>query len=71
MDIIQSGGLYRHFKGNIYEIIAIAKDCEDLKEIVVYRNVEKGDIWTRPLDNFCETVTRDGRTFKRFEKIDE
>lgn len=71
MNIVQVGGLYRHFKGNVYEVIAIAKDCEDLKEIVVYRNVEKGDVWTRPLDNFCETLTRNGRVFKRFEKIDE
>ena len=51
------------------KVIAVAKDCEDLKDIVVYQNTDKGDIWTRPLDNFCETVTRDGKTFKRFERI--
>ncbi len=66
---VKAGQLYRHFKGNVYEIIAVAKDCEDLKDIVVYRNIEKGDVWTRPLDNFCENVNRDGKTFKRFEKI--
>lgn len=62
--------IYRHFKGNIYEVIAVARDCEDLKEVVVYRNIDKGDIWTRPLDNFTQTITRDGKTFKRFEKIE-
>ena len=69
MDTVKVGEVYRHFKGNIYKVIAVAKDCEDLKDIVVYQNVDKLDIWTRPLDNFCETITRDGKTFKRFEKI--
>lgn len=69
MDTVKVGEVYRHFKGNTYKVIAVAKDCEDLKDIVVYQNTDKLDIWTRPLDNFCETVTRDGKTFKRFEKI--
>lgn len=69
MDTVKVGEVYRHFKGNTYKVIAVAKDCEDLKDIVVYQNVDKLDIWTRPLDNFCEAVTRDGKTFKRFEKI--
>ena len=66
---VKAGEIYRHFKGNVYEIVAVAKDCEDLKDIVVYRNVDKGDVWTRPLENFVEDVNRDGKTFKRFEKI--
>lgn len=69
MKKVAAGDIYRHFKGNIYKVIAVARDCEDLKEIVVYQNVDKGDIWTRPLDNFCEAVTKDGKTFDRFEKI--
>lgn len=69
MDTVKVGEVYRHFKGKTYKVIAVAKDCEDLKDIVVYQNVDKLDIWTRPLDNFCETVTRDGKTFKRFERI--
>lgn len=68
---VKVGEVYRHFKGNIYRVIAIAKDCEDLKDIVVYQNVEKGDTWTRPLDNFTEKVTRDGKTFNRFDKVDQ
>ncbi len=68
---VNAGEIYRHFKGNVYEVIAIAKDSEDLKDIVVYRNIEKGDIWTRPLDNFTEDVTKDGKTFKRFNKIND
>ena len=32
-----SKGRYRHFKGNEYEVIGIAKDSETLEEMVVYR----------------------------------
>ncbi|MBE6878006.1 MAG: DUF1653 domain-containing protein [Ruminococcaceae bacterium] len=65
-------GKYRHFKGNEYEVLYIAKHSETLEEMVVYRALygEKG-VWVRPLGMFCEEITRDGRTFKRFEKIDE
>ena len=71
MNEINIGDVFRHFKGNVYKVIALARDCEDLSEVVVYQNVDKLDTWVRPLDNFLETVTRDGKNFKRFEKIDE
>ena len=71
MNEINIGDVFRHFKGNVYKVIALARDCEDLSEVVVYQNVDKLDTWVRPLDNFLETVTRNGKTFKRFEKIDE
>jgi len=65
-------GKYRHFKGNEYEVLYIAKHSETLEEMVVYRALygEKG-VWVRPLSMFCEEITRDGKTFKRFEKIAE
>lgn len=63
-------GRYRHFKGNEYEVIAIAKHSETLEEMVVYKALygEQG-IWVRPLSMWNEEVTRDGKTFKRFERI--
>ncbi len=65
-------GRYRHFKGNEYEVIAIARHTETTEVVVVYRALY-GDhgIWVRPADMWCETVERDGRTFRRFEKIAE
>lgn len=65
-------GKYRHFKGNEYELLYIAKHSETLEEMVVYRALygEKG-VWVRPAHMFCEEITRDGRTFKRFEKIED
>lgn len=65
-------GKYRHFKGNEYEVLFIAKHSETLEEMVVYRALygEKG-VWVRPKTMFLEEITRDGKTFKRFEKIDD
>ncbi len=60
-------GKYRHFKGNEYEVIAIAKHSETLEEMVVYKG-EHG-IWVRPLAMFTEEIERDGKKFMRFEYI--
>ena len=65
-------GKYRHFKGNEYEVLYIAKHSETMEEMVVYKALYgEGGVWVRPLDMFCEEITRDGKTFKRFEKIEE
>ena len=65
-------GRYRHFKGNEYEVLYIAKHSETMEEMVVYRALygEKG-VWVRPAHMWHETITRDGKTFKRFEKIED
>ena len=65
-------GKYRHFKGNEYEVLYVAKHSETMEEMVVYRALygEHG-VWVRPADMWNETITRDGKTFKRFEKIED
>ncbi|WP_294954743.1 DUF1653 domain-containing protein [uncultured Eubacterium sp.] len=65
-------GKYRHFKGNEYEVIGIARHSETLEEMVVYRALY-GDagIWVRPAEMWNETVERDGKAFQRFTYIDE
>ena len=63
-------GKYRHFKGNMYEVIGVAKHSESLEEMVVYRALYgSSDLWVRPVSMWNETVERDGKTFKRFEYI--
>ena len=60
-------GKYRHFKGNEYEVIAVAKHSETLEEMVVYRALYgDGQVWVRPATMWNDTVERDGKTYKRF-----
>lgn len=56
MQEITVGKTYKHYKGNIYKIIAIAKHSETEEELVVYQNIEKGDIWARPVSMWNEEV---------------
>ena len=62
-------GRYRHFKGKEYEVIGIARHSEDKSPMVVYRALY-GDygLWTRPANMWNELITRDGVTYRRFEK---
>ena len=65
-------GKYRHFKGNEYEVLYLARHSETLEEMVVYRALygERG-IWVRPAKMWNETVERDGKTYQRFTKIED
>lgn len=65
-------GRYRHFKGNEYEVLYLAKHSETLEAMVVYRALygEHG-IWVRPASMWNETVERDGKTHVRFSYIGE
>lgn len=69
MDEIKPGR-YRHFKGNEYEVIGLARHSETQEEMVVYRALY-GDfgLWVRPARMWNETVERDDKTFRRFTYI--
>lgn len=63
-------GKYRHYKGNEYEVIGIAKHSETLEEYVVYRALYgSGDLWIRPRAMFEEKVEVHGQKVKRFQPI--
>ena len=65
-------GKYRHFKGNMYEVIGIAKYSETLEEMVVYRALYgEGDVWARQADMWNETVETPDGAKKRFERTDK
>jgi hypothetical protein len=63
-------GRYRHYKGNEYTVLGVARHSETLAEFVVYRQ-EYGDhgLWVRPAAMFTETVEVDGRRVLRFQFI--
>lgn len=65
-------GKYKHFKGNEYEVIALAKHSETLEDLVVYKALYgEGGIWVRPASMWNEEVVKDGIKVKRFAYVDE
>ena len=65
-------GKYRHFKGNEYEVLGVAKHSETLEEMVIYRALYgAGETWVRPAYMWEEVIERDGKVFPRFEYIGE
>jgi hypothetical protein len=65
-------GLYRHFKGNLYKLLYVAKHSETQEEMVVYQALygEMG-IWVRPAAMWNEHIERDGYCGPRFYPVKE
>lgn len=63
-------GRYRHYKGNEYEVIGMARHSETHDLMVVYRPLygESG-LWVRPAAMFAENVLIDGKTLPRFARL--
>ena len=69
MDTVKIGR-YRHFKGNEYEVIALATHSETGASMVVYRALYgDGGIWVRPASMWNESVERDGKVYQRFTYV--
>ena len=65
-------GVYRHFKGNLYRVLFVAKHSETLEPMVVYQALYgEGGLWVRPASMWNETVERDGKRFLRFAFVGE
>ena len=67
MDMDIKPGRYRHFKGNEYRVLYLARHSETLEPMVVYQALygEHG-IWVRPASMWNETVERSGQRLRRF-----
>lgn len=64
-------GIYRHYKGNLYELLCIANHSETLEKMVVYKALYgEGEVWVRPLSMWDEIVEVDGKKVPRFEYTD-
>lgn len=65
-------GTYRHFKGNLYEVIGTASHSETLEPMVVYRALYgDGDLWVRPAAMWTEWVDREDYHGPRFVRVGE
>lgn len=63
-------GRYRHFRGGLYEIYGLVKHSETSKFLMLYRSIETGVRWVRPVDSFINSVTLpDGSVVPRFDRI--
>ena len=60
MQEIQIGKIYRHYKGNLYKVIAFAKHSETTEDMVVYQPLKTGDNWVRPKSMWNEVVDDKG-----------
>jgi hypothetical protein len=63
-------GRYRHYKGNDYEVVGLARHSETLEPLVVYRALygEQG-LWVRPAAMFTEEIECAGRRVARFARL--
>ena len=66
-------GIYKHYKGNKYELVAVARHSETLEDMIVYKALYgDGEYWVRPASMWNETVILpNGSKVKRFEFICE
>lgn len=66
---IEVGKIYKHFKGNLYLVLGIAKNSENEEDYVIYKALyEDNLVWIRPLANFLEEVNKNNQKY-RFEKV--
>lgn len=64
-------GLYRHYKGLMYEVIGTARHSESLEPMTLYRALYGAHgLWVRPAAMFGETVEIDGVVQPRFAPCD-
>ena len=65
-------GKYRHFKGNEYELLDVARHSETMEPMVVYRALYgEGGLWVRPASMWLEQVEREDYKGPRFQYIGE
>lgn len=69
---LKAGSKYKHFKGNEYLVLHLAKHSETLEDLVVYQALygEKG-VWVRPLSMFLEQIELNGKLVNRFSIVND
>ena len=60
MQKVEVGKIYRHYKGNVYKIIALAKHSETEEDMEVYSSLEEAKIWVRPKRMWNDIIDNKG-----------
>ncbi|NVN96784.1 DUF1653 domain-containing protein [Candidatus Nomurabacteria bacterium] len=77
MKNLEIGAIYKHYKGNRYEVVGVANHSETLEEMVIYKalyNIKgygENSLWVRPKEMFLENVIVNGVEMERFEKVEQ
>ena len=60
-------GIYKHYKGNLYEVLMTAQHSETEEWMVIYKALY-GDkwMWVRPYDIFMEKISIEGKKVQSF-----
>jgi hypothetical protein len=64
-------GIYRHYKGGLYEVVGIATESDTEEDVVVYTSVVTGRLFTRRKIVFEEIVRHNDVPTPRFEYVPE
>lgn len=65
------GERYRHYKGNEYQVIALARHSETEEDMVIYQDIaHPSKVWARPAAMWSEQVEWEGKEVQRFTKLD-
>ena len=70
---IKVGEVYRHFKGNTYEVLALAVNADNRERVVVYKSLSNGRVFVRSFRGFAGVINKEkypdaGQTY-RFELV--
>ncbi len=63
-------GIYKHYKGGVYQIITLAKNTETDENMVVYKSLIFGTYFVRPLKIFNENVVFNDLEIPRFKLLE-
>ena len=70
MQKIEIGKIYKHYKGNSYKIIALAKHSETVEDMIVYQSAKDSQTWVRPLNMWNDIIDEKGTLRFTLENTD-
>lgn len=64
--------IYKHFKGGMYRMLFLGRDCTTLESVVTYMSLKDGQIWIRKESEWNDQIQwPDGVTRTRFVRIED